>query len=400
MRRLAWALLASALLWARPARADTKENVEKARILFNAGAQAYAAGRYEDAVHAFREAHSLTPERATVVFSLAQAERRHYTLGRDPEVLRAAIDHFRQYLALVPEGGRRADAITALGELEAILAGLREKSASEPAPQVPPPTRIMVTTNAPDAVISIDGAAHEESPLLAVVGPGRHVVRVSAPGFLDEQRQVVAVEAALVPIEVTLRERPSYLSLAAPRGASIAIDGQPRGEAPFPEKIELSPGPHLVAATQWGHDPRVERVLLARGHVTPLVLTLRTTDQRRVSLMLTGGFAAGLAGGTVLAVGALHQETIAKRILAEASLANIEAIKLEQYNTARSSRDSYRMATYATFGLSAALGLAAAATFYFDNQKPPQGEPRVASVRAGGITILPGGAGFAVGGVF
>ncbi|UQA54630.1 PEGA domain-containing protein [Polyangium aurulentum] len=399
MKRLTAALLVSLLAFAAPARADNGENVEKARILFNAGAQAYAAGRYEDAVHAFREAHSLTPERATVIFSLAQAERRHYTVVHDPEVLRAAIDHFRRYLALVPEGGRRADAIAALGELEATLSGLRDKAEPDAAPRAPPPARIMVTTNAPDAVISLDGEAHAESPLLEVVGPGRHVVRVSAPGFLDEQRQVVAVEGALVPIEITLRERPSYLALTAPRGAWIAIDGRPQGEAPVPGRIELAPGPHLVTVTQWGHDARAERVVLARGHVTPLAVTLRTSDQRRVSQMLAGGFAAGLVGGAVLALGALRQENIAKRVLADAEVENISATQLEQYNTARESRDALRVASYSVFGLSCALGVAAAATFYFDNPKPPRA-PRMVGVQRGSIAILPGGAGVGIGGTF
>jgi hypothetical protein len=399
MKRFASALLVSVLVLAASARADTGQDVEKARILFNAGAQAYAAGRYEDAVDAFREAHSLTPKRATVIFSLAQAERRHSTVVRDPAVVRAAIDHFRLYLTLVPEGGRRADAIAALGELESILAGLRDRSEPDAASRPPPPARIMVTTNAPDAVISLDGEAHAESPLLEVVGPGRHVVRVSAPGFLEEQRQVVAVEGALVPIEITLRERPSYLALTAPRGASIAIDGRPQGEAPVPGRIDLPPGPHLVTVTQWGHDPRAERVVLARGHVTPLAVTLRTSDQRRVSQMLTGGFAAGLVAGTVLALGALRQEVIAKHVLADAGQDNITAVQLEQYNTAKSSRDALRVGSYSAFGLSCALGLAAAATFYFDNPPAPRA-PRTGGVQRGSIALFPGGAGIGIGGSF
>ena len=55
-----------------------------------AGAQAYAAGKYTDAVRSFEQAYALAP-RPTVLFSLAQAERKSFLEHADPIALRHAI---------------------------------------------------------------------------------------------------------------------------------------------------------------------------------------------------------------------------------------------------------------------------------------------------------------------
>lgn len=237
MKRAAYRVLSAVLVLAFAGPLRAADAVEEARILFTAGAQAYAAGRYADAVDAFRAAQALTPERPTVLFSLAQAERRHFTVVRDPAVLQAAIGHFRSYLELVPEGGRRADVVAALGELEAIAASLEQKSAEASVSRA----RLLITTQTPSAVITIDGAARATVPVIEAIAPGKHTLTVSAPGFIGETREVVAVEGAILPVEINLRERPSFLAVTAPRGASIQVDGHSRGEAPLASPMEPPP---------------------------------------------------------------------------------------------------------------------------------------------------------------
>src|SRR5262249_10580393 len=102
--------------------------VAEAKTYYDAGVRAYAAAQYAVAIEAFTEAYRLAP-RESVLFSLAQAERRQYTVDRNQKHLRDAIAHFRQYLDAVPEGGRRADSVEALGELEAIASRLSPPSA-------------------------------------------------------------------------------------------------------------------------------------------------------------------------------------------------------------------------------------------------------------------------------
>ncbi len=119
----ALALLAAAVLAfaSSPAWAADPTPETLAKTYYDAGVQAYAAGRFSVAMEAFSEAHRLLPK-PTLLFSLAQAERREYTVSGDAETLRSAVAHFRRYLEEVKEGGRRADAVDALGELDAVTA--------------------------------------------------------------------------------------------------------------------------------------------------------------------------------------------------------------------------------------------------------------------------------------
>jgi hypothetical protein len=393
-RLLALALAAALGASSMQARAD--DALEKARILFNAGAQAYAAGRFDDAVTALAEAYALAP-RPQVVFSLAQAERRQYSASQDPRALHDAIQHFRKYLEMVPEGGRRGDAVEALGELEAIAAGLAQPGAPAAQPRKEAPTRVMISTPTPGAVITLDGKPHDEPPVLETVKPGKHLVRVSAPGFIEEQRELLAVEGALVPVSITLREQPSYLSLTAPRGASIAIDGRPYGRAPLQTKIELARGKHLVTVTQTGHEPRVEAIRIERGQTFALPVTLWRTRQRFVSYALLGSAAAGALGGGVLALGALHQQNICQHILSAGAAGNISPDQLAEYDAARKSRDFSRGASLLTFGVAGALGISALATYIWDDPALPAPAP---SVGVTALSLRPGEGFIGIGGRF
>ena len=105
-------LMAFAATALAPSAASAEEDIEQAKALYNAGAQAYAATRYRDAVQSFEAAYRKAP-RPALLFSLAQAYRRLYVVEQSPEALRAAIPNYRRYGA-VPQGGRRADATEAL----------------------------------------------------------------------------------------------------------------------------------------------------------------------------------------------------------------------------------------------------------------------------------------------
>src|SRR4051812_9930626 len=60
-----------------PARGEAAD----ARLYFNAGARAYAAGKYVPAIRAFEEAYRIEP-RPGLVFSIAQAYRRQYFIDK------------------------------------------------------------------------------------------------------------------------------------------------------------------------------------------------------------------------------------------------------------------------------------------------------------------------------
>ncbi|MDI3282537.1 PEGA domain-containing protein [Polyangium sp. 15x6] len=398
MKRIVYGLFAVMLAFAFAAPARAGDAVEEARILFTAGAQAYEAGRYADAVDAFRAAHALTPQRPTVLFSLAQAERRHFTVARDPAVLQAAITHFRGYLELVPEGGRRADVVAALGELESIAASLEQKNIEASASKA----RLLITTQTPGAVITIDGTERTTVPVIEAIAPGKHAVVVSAPGFVGETREIVAVEGAILPVEINLRERPSFLAVTAPRGASIQVDGRSQGEAPLVSPIELPSGAHVVTVAQRGHEPRTLRVMIERGGTNRLDVSLATTRQRRVSYGLVAGAGVAFVSGFALAVSAALQEDAAERLLSRTEQGHIDLGTLEAYESARTSRDVLRTGAIGSFAMSTVFGVAAIATYWFDNPTPPPaGSGETARVeRFARVVPMPGGAWIGVGGRF
>ncbi|MDI1444320.1 PEGA domain-containing protein [Polyangium sp. 6x1] len=397
MKRAASVLLSVLLVAASARPLHAADAVEEARILFTAGAQAYAAGRYADAVDAFRATHALTPERPTVLFSLAQAERRHYTVARDPAVLQAAIAHFRSYLELVPEGGRRADVVAALGELEAIAASLEQKTAETTVSKA----RLLITTQTPGAVISIDGVTRTTVPVIEAIAPGKHALVVTAHGFIEETREIVAVEGAILPVEINLRERPSFLAVTAPEGASVLVDGRSQGEAPLGSPIELPSGAHMVTVAQRGHDPRALRVMIERGGTNHLDVSLSTTRQRRISYGLVAGAGVALVSGFALAVGAAVEEDAAQRVLTRTEEGNIDVGELGAYESARSSRDVLRTGAIGSFAMASVLGVAAVATYWFDNPTPPAESGGTArGGRYARVVPMPGGAWVGVGGSF
>lgn len=347
--------------------APPPEDVARAKALFDAGAQAYGSGQFEAAIQAFKDANRLAP-RPAIVYSLGQAHRRQYVLDRKPEHLTAAIASFRTYVEQVPDGGRRVDATKALGELEASLAALRQ--AGDPTAGVAgatvEPSRLMVTTQPTGAWVSIDGEGPKRAPHGAEVTPGKHRVRVTMPGYFDEEREVLAVDRTLVPVPVDLRPRPSRLTVVAPAGCDVSVDGRPAGITPLATAIELTEGTHLVVLTKNGYKAFSQEIEIARDEVRSLSVTLEITGQRMVahSLLISGG-ALALVGGAFSLL-ALEREGAAKDIRGRLGSSNITARDAEAYDDARDARGAWTTAAAGAFALGGAALLTGVVFYVFD----------------------------------
>jgi hypothetical protein len=345
------------------ARAD---DVNQAKTYFNAGAQAYAAGKFTAAIQAFEEAYRLAP-RPAILFSIAQAHRRQYYLEKKPDDLGLAIKYYRDYVAKVEQGGRRSDAAEALAELEPLAARVGGEAAKGAPPQeAKQPTRVMVSSQTKGALVSLDGGRPGEAPLISELSPGKHRVKVTAEGFFDDDREIVAVEGGLVALDLPLREKPARLTVTGSQGAEIAIDGRPSGTIPVPTPIEVTPGRHLVVVTKSGRKSFSQELELERGETKTISADLGTTGQRYVAWGLLGLGAGGLIAGGVLAGLAVHQQNVAQGIFEAHEQGNITPEDRERYVAASDRRDDFRRIAGFAFGAGAAFAVTGLILYAFD----------------------------------
>ncbi|HEY0467270.1 MAG TPA: PEGA domain-containing protein [Polyangiaceae bacterium] len=354
MRRTLIALVLCAcslpeLAWA----ADSPSDLERAKESFKAGATAYAAGDYLAAIQALDAAYQLTPLPA-IAFSLAQAHRRQYFVDHAREHLDRSIALFRQYVELAPGGSRRADALDALSQLEPLAAAQpKAPSRSESTADTVRRTRVLVTTDAPGAELALDGTAAMPSPLIREVEPGKHRIRVSAPGFFSIERELNAVAGELTLTPVPLRERPSTLGIWTSPEADIYIDGAYLSQGGDGVMVQLSSGKHRLAVGQKGHQVALREVTLQRGKQQNIRVVLEQTPQRITSeiLFIAGG--ASLGASLVFSAFAIRAEGNAEAFLGRQMSQNVSAAELTSYNTSINERDRFRLATGVSLAASA-----------------------------------------------
>jgi hypothetical protein len=413
--RIPSALLAFTLATALVARAAAAGNdaaqIEQAKMLFNAGAQAYEAGRFATAVMAFQQAYAIAP-RPAILFSMAQAERKSYYVDKRPQDLRNAITHYHAYLDQVSTGGRRGDAADALAELEPIAARLSpsEGGSGQPTPPAEQRTRLMVTSQTSGAKAALDGGAPEDVPLIAEVSPGKHHVRVWAEGYFDEQRDALAAQGSLAAIDVPLREKPALLSVALDSKASIAVDGRPVATTPLEQPLELPSGTHVVTITKNGYRAFSREVTLAHGGTTRIDAKLQQSGQRTAAWVVLGTAGAGAIAGGVFTGLAFVEQSKAQSILDAKGSGPIPASDIPSYKSDVNARDTWRTVGIASFGGAAGLLLVGGVLYFFDQPHveagpPPNESPRPAPKKEPmemGVMpwIAPTGAGAALGGRF
>jgi hypothetical protein len=340
-----------------PARVAAQQpaDVARAKESFNAGAMAYSMGEYSAAIQALDAAYAITPLPA-IAFSLAQAERRQYFVDHKREHVDRAILLFRKYLDQVPSGGRRADAVDALAQLEPIAAVPMSPAGPSSSGDSVRPTRLFITSEAPGAQVSVDGGAPAPSPWIHEVEPGQHRVQVSAEGFYPEERNVVAVAGELIPAAVPLREKPSTVAVWSDSDAALYVDGTYARRGGEGVVLELPSGAHRLDVAQKGYFVSSNGLQLERGQNQNLHVTLVPTPQRQVAraFFVAGGVAFGV--GVVAGALALHAQGNAQDFLDKRAQGNVTSSELSEYNSDVSSRDRYRVA--------AAIGLGTSAAFF------------------------------------
>jgi len=328
--------------WARPALAQDN-SVEEAKTFFKAGAAAYTAGDYLAAIQALDAAYRLTPLPA-IAFSLAQAERRQYFVSRERPHLERAVALYRKYLAEVPSGGRRADATDALSQLEpiAISQGV-ELAGPDGAARDAGRTRLLVSSSAPSAKVSLDGGTAAASPFIAEVNPGEHLVQVEAPGYFPSERRVTAVAGALLPVEIELQRRPARLIVQAVPTVDVYVDGEFVGKAGKSTTFELPSGRHTLGFARKGYRIVSRELTLLPGESRKIGAGLKPTSQRTAAIVLMAGSIASASVGAIFGAAALGAEEDARRIHVRQQQGNITPAERKQYEDALDRRNEFRV---------------------------------------------------------
>ena len=385
VRRKRWGPILPAVLGlvciSPSALAQGADAVERAKASFRAGATAYAAGEYLAAIQALESAYALTPVPA-IAFSLAQAERRQYFVTHERQHLDRAVKLFRRYVEQVPTAGRRADALDALSQLEPLAAASPLGAATPAATESDAVrrTRLMITSEAAGASISIDGSPPAPSPLIREVPPGKHHVEVTAEGFYPEERDVTAMAGDLIPEVVALRERPASLTIAAPGGAEIYINGAFASHGGQQIVLELPSGKHRVAIAESGYKVVSRALELERGKAQTVRVDLEPTRQRKAAYVLLITGAGALAAGAVFGALAVRAEDRAQDFLARKEQGNVSSSALDDYGDDLAARERFRIATAVSLASSAGLFITGFFLYQFDRPpsediRRPSGEP-------------------------
>jgi hypothetical protein len=349
------------------------ENVEDARRLYLAGRQAYEAGRLALAAQSFEAAYRLQP-RPALLWNLGQTYRRRFLEEERVELLIQAVDAYRHYLVESPGGENRDEATRLLTELTPLLVRLApERIGNAPPPPAPSPpkTELMIVADAEQASVSLDGNTATPAPLLAEVDAGEHHARVDGLGYFPVELKVKAVAGRLVTSEARLLPRPALVDVHGPAGARLIVDQQASGRLPRPS-VELAPGAHAVTVLLRGREPWVAPLMLQRGAHAELTARLRPTRQRRAVPWMAG--LGGAAALTSIALGAVWGRAQADAQGLGAILEKGGQLTLDQnttYESDKSRRDQYRVATIVTLSLTGALAIGAGALYWFDEPSLP-----------------------------
>ncbi len=382
------------------ARSSAQGAEAEAKTFFQAGLQAYTAGQFLTAGHAFLGARKRVklPE---LTFSVAQAFRRQFQVDHKSRHLQIAIAHYERYLKEVRTGGRRLEAVRELSELRPYLAELGIEEPQLSTDDVEVATSLLVSSSTPGAVVILDGGSPAAVPLSRPVKPGRHQVVVMASGYFSETQEVSVEQGRLLPLRVPLRPKPALLDVVGADGAEVTVDGRRAGTVPLQRPIELAAGDHFVTVTDRGHKPYGREIGFDSGASTTLTVALPDTSQRVASYWVLGSAAGAFASAAVLAGLAYGKDGDAMSIRDAQEGGTITLQQRDEHNEALASRDDFVVAAAITAGAGAALTVTGLFVYLLDDptvlpppgwsedsERPDRREPREPGIEVLGSPVL------------
>jgi hypothetical protein len=191
--------------------------------------------------------------------------------------------------------GRSVDAVTTLDQVLASPGAVTgEKLVRARATRDQQAQRIAelwITTSVP-AAVDVDGVVVGQAPLPGPikVTSGVHQVGAVATGYVPARKEVTVAGGTRE--DVTLSPAPMQILMAHSivrthlPGASVFVDGQPRGTTPLAESLTLQPGTHTIELRREGYRTTEKEVSLGEGASAEVTLE---PDEDTAAVVAMGG---------------------------------------------------------------------------------------------------------------
>ena len=148
--------------------------------------------------------------------------------------------------------------------------------------EVPPPTptapHVAVSSDPPEADVTMDGKPAGKTPLVSDLGPGDHVIKLSHAGFISYQRKIYMpkdrdIEVTLALIPEPPPPGPSKVTIdSTPPGLALTIDGKDVGKTPY--AATLNAGDHKLGAKADGYRKTEQAITVSQGQSLAVKLAL------------------------------------------------------------------------------------------------------------------------------
>ena len=124
-------------------------------------------------------------------------------------------------------------------------------AAAAPAPSAKPAGDFLTTgidlTTDPSVEVTMDGKSYGRTPVVIPAIPGRHVLKLTdkAKG-IAQNRSVTVAKEGVTPVRLSVGR--GTLSVRAPKGANVFVDGRAVGASPI-DDLHLYEGSHHIKVT-------------------------------------------------------------------------------------------------------------------------------------------------------
>jgi hypothetical protein len=358
------AVVVIVMLAASLAHADDKTEAE---ALFRAGEKAFNAAQYQSAADAFEQAYGKLPLPA-IAFSLAQAHRLQYFIDNQPAHLARAVKLYHLYIDEQKSGGRVPDAVANLAQIEPLVHQLEAAGAMRGGDTTTRTTRLVVMADVDKATASVDGPKDGKTgptPFVIEVAPGEHTVTIAADGYQPYTVKATAIDHEMVPVEAQLVAKPAQVTVTAPKGARVAVDGRSYGTTPM-GAFDLSAGKHLLTVLARGHVAFGKEISVTRGAALKLDARVPATTQRKVAryTLYAAGGATLLTG--LVAISAFQADSDASSLHDRLVMGGQSAGDIARYNKLIDRRDQRVEGTEIVGGVTLAIAVTAFLLYRFD----------------------------------